>query len=76
MFRGKNNIEILIESGPDSQGRYSFTIRWMADYHPGHPDGEYRRDWRYQCYHTTLTQEEIDSASWGEWGKNKKRRRT
>ena len=29
--------------GPsDSHGRCAFTLFWMADYHPGHPDGEYR----------------------------------
>lgn len=47
-FRGE------IHSGPDSLGRYSYTLYWMADYHPGHPEGEYRRAERGQCFFTQL----------------------
>lgn len=28
-------------NGPDRWGRYSYIIYWIADYTPGHPDGEY-----------------------------------
>ena len=26
----------------DTQGRCSFSLHWMAEYHPGDPQGEYR----------------------------------
>lgn len=35
-------LEVL--TGPNRDGDYSYFVYWMADYHPGHPDGEYR--WR------------------------------
>lgn len=31
----------LISQKPDSLGRYLYTLLWLADYHPGHPDGEH-----------------------------------
>ena len=37
-------------SGPDSQGRYHYALFWIADYHPGHPLGEYRRAERGQHF--------------------------
>lgn len=45
---------IEIHSGPDERGRYHYTRFWMADYHPGHPDGEYRRAERAQHFHAPL----------------------
>lgn len=36
--------------GPDSLGRYSYAVAWMADYHPGHPKGENRRAERWQHF--------------------------
>jgi hypothetical protein len=45
---------IEIHSGPDSLGRYSYTLFWMADYHPGHPDGEHRIAERGQCFFAPL----------------------
>ena len=33
---------IELHEGPDQLGRYSWALFWMADYHPGHPDGENR----------------------------------
>jgi hypothetical protein len=39
-----------IYSGPDSAGRYHYALFWMADYHPGHPDGEYRTAERGQHF--------------------------
>ena len=35
----------------DSYGKCSFTLYWMADYHPGHPDGESGWRERGQCFH-------------------------
>lgn len=43
-----------IQSGPDKEGRYRFTLYWTADYHPGHPEGEHRRAERGQCFHAAL----------------------
>jgi hypothetical protein len=40
----------VIHSGPDRQGRYQYTLFWMADYHPGHPDGEHRLAERGQVF--------------------------
>lgn len=34
----------------DEDGRESFTLFWMADYHPGHPDGEHGWRERGQCF--------------------------
>jgi hypothetical protein len=31
-----------IYSGPDRDGKCHFALFWMADYHPGHPQGEHR----------------------------------
>lgn len=45
---------IELTSGPDELGRYHFTLYWMADYHPGHPDGEYATRERGQCFFATL----------------------
>lgn len=36
------NRRLEIYSGPDSHGRYHYALFWMADYHPGHPNGEDR----------------------------------
>lgn len=41
---------IEYHSKTDRLGRCSFTLYWMADYHPGHPDGEYRTAERGQCF--------------------------
>jgi len=38
------------DAGPDEQGRRRFTLFWMADYHPGHPLGEYRTAERGQVF--------------------------
>jgi hypothetical protein len=46
--RPKHRVEV--HSGPDSLGRYSYTLFWEADYHPGHPEGENRRAERGQCF--------------------------
>jgi hypothetical protein len=39
-----------IISGPDKMGRYTFFLYWMADYHPGDPQGEYRHAERGQIF--------------------------
>lgn len=45
---------IEIHSGPDRLNRYVYSLYWMADYHPGHPDGEYKRRERGQYFHAQL----------------------
>jgi len=42
-------IEYLTES--DDKGRCMFFLYWMANYHPGHPDGEYRVAERGQVFY-------------------------
>lgn len=44
-------FRIVYHSGPDEQDRCHFTLYWFADYHPGHPAGEYRHAERAQCFH-------------------------
>ena len=41
---GYRDPELRIEyhCPTDKYGRCSFSLHWMTDYHPGHPDGEYR----------------------------------
>jgi|SanBayMetagenome_1026888.scaffolds.fasta_scaffold13953_2 hypothetical protein len=41
---------------PDKYGRRSFMLYWMADYHPGDPQGEYRRAERGQV-HVSIPEE-------------------
>lgn len=48
--QGSRAEHVEIHSGPDDRGRYSYTLYWMADYHPGHPDGEYGWRERGQCF--------------------------
>lgn len=45
---------IEVHSGPDEQGRYVYTLFWMADYHPGHPLGEHRLAERAQIFKAPL----------------------
>ena len=45
---------IEIHGGPDGLGRYSYTLFWWADYHPGHPDGEHARRERAQEFFGAL----------------------
>ena len=64
-MNNKPYTRIEIHSGPDRQGRYFHTRFWMADYHPGHPDGEYRRAERAQVFNAPLPagwSSEIDST--------------
>lgn len=39
-MKAKSRIEVY--EGPDSLGRYHYALFWIADYHPGHPNGEHR----------------------------------
>ena len=41
---------IEVSSGPDSHDRYHYVKFWYADYHPGHPKGEYRHAERAQHF--------------------------
>jgi hypothetical protein len=44
----KTRIEY--HSATDKDGECSFSLFWMADYHPGHPLGEHRTAERGQCF--------------------------
>lgn len=37
-----NSRRLEIHRGPDSLGRYGYSIYWLDDYFPGHPGGEYK----------------------------------
>lgn len=41
---------IEYHSASDRLGRCSFSLHWMTDYIPGHPEGEHVRRERGQCY--------------------------
>jgi hypothetical protein len=41
---------IKYNTGSDSHGRCLFDLFWMADYHPGHPDGEHAHRERGQGF--------------------------
>lgn len=43
-------MRIEYHSKSDAFGRCTFSLIWMADYHPGHPEGEYRRAERGQVF--------------------------
>jgi len=47
------NTETRIEyhSKPDSLGRCRFTLYWLDNYFPGHPEGEYIERERGQCFY-------------------------
>ena len=53
LFRADTTTRLELYSGPDERGRYHFALFWMADYHPGHPDGEYRLAERGQHFFGT-----------------------
>lgn len=54
---GSKYTRIEILDGPDGQGRYTHFRYWMADYHPGDPQGEYRRAERGQIFFALLPEE-------------------
>lgn len=41
---------IEITSGRNSEGKCAYNLHWLADYHPGHPEGEHRLGIRSQGY--------------------------
>jgi len=45
---------VEVYAGPNRGGEYHYAIFWMADYHPGHPEGEYRIAERGQHYLASL----------------------
>jgi hypothetical protein len=47
-----SRVEIL--EGPDDYGNFLHFRYWMADYHPGHPKGEYRTAERGQIFRAPL----------------------
>jgi hypothetical protein len=50
---------IEVWEGADREGRCRFTKFWLADYHPGHPEGESRLAERAQVFHARLLHEEL-----------------
>lgn len=42
---------IVYHTKSDGLGKCHFTLFWYANYHPGHPDGEYRHAERGQCFY-------------------------
>ena len=46
-----SRIEYL-DKQSDDLNRCSFFLIRIREYHPGHPDGEYRRGWHAQIYKT------------------------
>jgi hypothetical protein len=44
-----NFTRLEIYEGPNKSGEYHYALFWMADYHPGHPEGEY--GWRERGQH-------------------------
>jgi hypothetical protein len=51
---GEEGEGVIVHNGPDLHGTYLFTNIWMSDYHPGHPDGEYRHALRAQVFRSKL----------------------
>jgi hypothetical protein len=50
---------IEVWQGADRDGMCRFTKFWLADYHPGHPQGENRLAERAQAFHARLTHEDL-----------------
>lgn len=46
-----------IYEGPDRHGNYHYALFWMADYHPGHPEGENVIRERAQHFRTKLPED-------------------
>jgi hypothetical protein len=53
---------IDIHEGPYQDGTYMYTLYWMAEYHPGHPEGEYRRAERGQVFRGNPDQHGVPPA--------------
>jgi len=49
-----------VYEGPDRFGNYHYAIFWLANYHPGHPDGEYGWRERGQHYYGNPERHNID----------------
>lgn len=49
-----DGMRVVVHSGPDVHRRYVYTVRWMSNYHPGDPRGEYRKAERGQVFHAPL----------------------
>ena len=54
-------------SGSDSLGRCSFTLYWMTNYCPGHPEGEYARREVGQCFFADPTKHGFHSPEEVGW---------
>lgn len=42
---------IFLYTPPDLEGRRSYRLSWVSDYHPGHPSGEHRIALRHQQFY-------------------------
>jgi hypothetical protein len=40
-----------VHAGPDRFGAYTYSLHWLADYHPGDPAGEHRTAERGQYFY-------------------------
>ena len=47
-------IRLEVFDGPDRCGKWGYWLFWLADYHPGHPDGEDRIAERGQAFRAPL----------------------
>lgn len=50
--------------GPDHKNCSTFFLFWMADYHPGHPDGEHGWRERGQIFHCVPSPAELELPGW------------
>lgn len=55
-----------VYSGPDKWGNYHFALFWCSDYHPGHPEGEYRHAERGQHFLASLKEYEGRAEVWAD----------
>ena len=55
-MRQSKKIRCEVYEGPDAQGRYSYALFWMTNYHPGQPDGEHGWKERGQHFYGKLPQ--------------------
>ena len=48
---GVSKKRIQYYSKSDDDGKCSFSLHWLVNYTPGHPDGEYKKRERGQHYY-------------------------
>jgi len=50
---------VEIHGEPDEEGKQHWSLHWLADYHPGHPDGEHGIRERGQHFHTVIPEKYV-----------------